>query len=497
MTEGAADTKWLVEKLKGKWGEVIKATTPSREVASKILGGAECREVVRREIEPALQELSKGYRVKHLILVGVRGSGKTHWCYHIESLARKHGIKTLYISVRSALIASERSLLEHLESVGINVRAIEEPVLLLLDELDEILYVEAGVSRLRERFIRDLAYLVDIADHRPLMLTLASLPRTLEMLSGEALFSKLFGATGRVELSAIISDYRRARVVWLDKFWLYKESIEDKTNFLIDVAHISINYELEKMGEKGVDISTVKSLLDESLWEALARVNTSLDIALTNLKEVFKLIDDVGVPVKLEHIEKLGFTKTLKIIEELEKHRRSYSNYPTRDRMMRVAKNIAVAFAKLFNAQYSIDRRIPPTAKSGWVQVTALIQRGGERIALLVPQFDKALYIADVGRFSEKISKLLEGGHVDRILILVPASAASKARGLIAYPNLGKWIAEGKLGIIVVDEEKHLALISNLEAIEWDDTVKRMVGRELESLRDPWGAKVLRLEASI
>jgi len=480
---------WLVERLRGKWGEVIRAPMPSREVASRVLGGAECREVVRWEVEQTLRDLSKGYGVRHLILVGEKGSGKTHWCYHIEGLAGRYGIKTYYISVRSL----DRSLIEYLEGVGVNVRAIGEPTLLLLDEVDEILHAEAGVSRLRERFVRDLAVLVDIADYRPLMFTLAVLPRTLEMLQSEIILAKLFGARRWMKPTSTVSLYRRATAILLDKFWLYNEDLKGRVDFLVDVAHAYVSYELERMGEGGVDISTVRQLLEESLWESLARANVSLSTALANLREVFKLIDVIGAPVKLEDVRKLSVARVAKAVEELERHRAGYYSGSTRDRLMRVARNIAVAFAKLFNAQYFMDRRIPLAAKSGWVQVTAFIHVGSERVAVIVPQFVKALYIANAGKLSEKISKLIEGGYVDRILILVPASAKRNAQGLIAYPELDKWITEGKLGIIVVDEEKYLALTSNLEAIEWDDTVKEIVRRELESLRDPWGAKVLKI----
>jgi len=482
----------LINTLKGKWGSVIRSSpTPGAE-AKDILGGTECKRIINDVIEPMIRDLASGRSPGHVILVGERGNGKTHWCRYIEGLAEKYGVKAIYVSARSDLVEQGSSLVGYLVSRGLSLEKGGEPAVVLVDEIDEAVLLDAG--RLREALKSDLRKLVDVADEKPLMLVLAliTIP-DFSRVFDEPTYSKLFGrADVKVEVPSgpqAYSIYRRAGVIWLDKLWSLETDPKRRVEFLVDTAKEYINYELTRMGQGVVGVNVVRGLLEDAVWEVIARSSSTVSGALRILKMVFGLIDETGSPVDLKTVEsKAGFIRTLELVAELDKHKRSYSAYPVRSRMERFAKNLAIAIAVLKNGKYTLDVKIPPSARSGWVKAEAFVLLGNESIAFIVPQFDKALYIANKKRFCERVAKLVEGGHVNRVIVLVPKLAEKSARSLIADQSLGKWISEGRVGIVAVDEDKFFALISDLRAVKWheDAEVTHMVKVEVNSLKDLW-----------
>lgn len=481
----------LINKLSGKWYEVIKAPTPpSKEVAQQVLGGVRCKEVMKNNIIPILSEHSRGGSKYHIIIVGERGSGKSHWCYYLEGVASKLNINSIYISARNNLEPHNLGLIEYLNSKGVNIEEVKKPTIIIVDEVDELLLEETSVSRLRDKFKSDLRRIIDLADTKPIMLVLATLPvPNLDRVFDSPTYAKLFRGIRIGRPREVFSTFGRAAILGLDLFWTDVE-INDRAEFLIDVVYEYVKYLLrEDPLRSRVSVDLVKGLLDEDLWRFLASMPT-LGSALNILKiHIFPLLDKLKKPLTINDVK---FT-TLTLMKEIHCHKQTYDKLPIRSKIERIARNITIALSKIYNVEYAFDQRIPP-ARSGWIKVNSLITlKDGRRIALIVPQLDKALYIANRKRLMERTIKLIEGKFIDEVWILVPSSMESKARGLISDRRLAEMIRADKVKIVSINDQELNVLLSDLEAIEWysDEHVKKMVQKELHSLKDVWGKRVL------
>jgi len=488
------DVNSLIAKLKDRWAEIIKAPTPNKDVAQEILGG-QYTENHKKFVEQIIKEFhdSKGETKFHIVIVGERGNGKTHWCYHIESMASRYNIKTKYFSARE-IVEKELSLLEYLTYTGIDVEKVAEPTAIIIDEVDELILTETGVSRIREEFKKGLRKIIDLADVTPIMLILAALPTNFDKMFDTDTYSKLFGAGSlKVDLTQL-DKYRRAGVVPLDPLW--KKDIDNRINFLTNILYEYVEYELKRSNEREeLNPSLIRELFEENLWRAIATMPTLCD-ALNFMKVLLGLIDKNARPVTVKDVESITseFNSALKLITEIYQRRQTYYDLTLRGRMERIAENIAIVLSKLFGGQYALAQRIPP-AKSGWIKVSSLIKLPNKTIALVTPRFDKAFYILDKRKLAEKTKKLFEGGFVNELWILVPSLAKSHAMRLIGDAGLAELISSNKIKIVSIEDQELNILLSELKNIDFGSSryVQDSIKNELRTLKDVWGKEVLAL----
>jgi len=494
------DVNALISKLKDRWAEIIRAPTPDKEVAQEILGG-QYTENYKKFVEHIIKEFhdTKGKTKFHIIIVGERGNGKTHWCYHIESMASRYNIKTKYFSARE-IVEKELSLLEYLTYTGIDIEKVTEPTAIIIDEVDELILTGTEVSRIREEFKKGLRKIIDLPDDTPIMLVLAVLTRFFnEKIFDRDTYSKLFGETVMSVDLTRPDTYRRVSVVPLDSLWKQKKpdiEIDKRINFLTNILYEYVKYELKRRNEKEeLDLHLIRELFEENLWRAIATMPTLCD-ALNFMKYLLKLIGDNARPVTVKDVESiesntLEFNNTLKLITELYQRKQTYYELTLRSRMERIAENIAIVASKLFGAQYALAQRIPP-AKSGWVKVSSLIKLPNKTIAIVVPRFDKAFYILDKRKLAEKTKKLFEGGFVNELWILVPSLAKSHAMRLIGDTSLAELISSNKVRIVSIDEQELNILLSELKYIDFGSNryVQANIKDELRVLKDVWGKEV-------
>jgi len=486
------DVNTLISKLQNRWAEIIKAPTPSKDVAQEILGG-QYTENHKKFVEQIIKEFhdTKGETKFHIIIVGERGNGKTHWCYHIErNIISKYNIRSTYFSARE-LVWKGLSLLGYLNNIGIDVENIVEPTIIIIDEVDELILSETVTSRIREEFKANIRKIVDLADTKPIMLILAALPTNFDKLFDEATYSKLFGAaTVKVNRNQL-AKYRRASVVPLDVLW--KVGINDRTVFLMNILYEYVKYELKKSNEeKEVNVDLIKELFEEELWRGIASMPTLCD-ALNFMKELMGLLDKNARPITVKDVETITteFNNTLKLITEIYDRKQTYYSLSFRSRMERIAENIAIVLSKLFGGQYAFAQRIPP-AKSGWMKVSSLVKLYDKTIALITPRFDKAFYILNRKKIAEKAKKLFEGGFINELWILVPTLAKTNAMRLIGDVNLAELIKTNKIKVVVIDDQTLNLLLSELKIIEWGSNryIQAIAEKELRSLKDVWGKEV-------
>ncbi|HDI02060.1 MAG TPA: hypothetical protein ENF93_00285 [Ignisphaera sp.] len=472
------DIQELIDMLSSKWRTLIESPSTKPEIAKNIIGGSECRRVISR-ISTTLEDLANDRSHYHILISGRRGNGKTHWSYHIVGIAEKLKIKSYYVVPRRDLAMEGKRLKEIIDLNS------QKPQLLVIDDIDEFLLSESPSSRIRSQFVKDLQLLIDLADQKPIsMVFTVTYKDRFKHNVDEAIYDKLFRNRDIENISKPYDIVGRTIVVDLDYFWNY-QPIDRRVIFLAEVLQAYICYYLSR----DIDLNIVMKLMDKDIWMGIASLPTLGD-ALSYLKMyVLPTIDSQKKPVDNYDVN----FSYISCISELLKHKESFDSMPTRDRLYRVVRNIAIALANVYECRYDFDTRIPPGAKSGWVKLPAAILCKNIKIGFLVPQIDRSYYITRRNELVDKILKLLENKYLDKVVLLIPIQSIKSARSLALDPKLQEYIRLGKVVITYLEPDSHSLLLSDLYAEpcwRFSDQIKNRILDEIRSLEDVWNIRV-------
>jgi hypothetical protein len=476
----------LAQILRGHFNKLPIGGTPQKEVAKHVLGGEGYRKVFESRIKPAISALHMKMPAGHIIVIGRRGTGKTHLCYRIIGEAEEHNIPYRYITPKENF---DEILGKGL--VGI-IKEVGSPSILVIDEIDEYLREDAATTEIREKLTQDFSKLIDIADKEPITLVISSLSEDLlKKLFTPSAWSKLAGEKRIV--SATGEYMRRAEPVNLNKLW-DELDIKSRVETLIDILYSYIYYYVNSTPQlrtysSGLSKDGIKALLDHDLWNYLARLDT-VNTALKVLKRVLGKLDEKEKGERLT-LEDLG-EEAARVYGLLSQNVASYYGLKTwRDRLRRVARNIGELLVALGYAEYcAADVSIPRGVKKGWVKVdVSLTMRDGLQVVILVPILEKSLYIKGK-ETTERINKLLSFSKlVKSVVLLAPVDAERSVRRLISGSELAKAAAERRLITALIDDRELFLLLSDLTlkvAEKWRriQEVKDMLKQELESIKD-------------
>jgi GTPase SAR1 family protein len=475
----------LAQILRGHFSKLpIGGSTPQEEVAKKVLGGEGYRKIFESRIKPVISALHMKMPAGHIIVVGRRGTGKTHLCYRIIGEAEEHNIPCRHITPKENF---DEILGKGLTGI---VKELGSPSILVIDEIDEYLREDAATTEIREKLTQDFSKLIDIADREPITLVISGLSEDLlKKLFTPSAWSKLAGEKRIV--SATGEYMRRAEPVNLDKLW-DELDVKSRVETLIDILYSYIYYYVNNTPQLRTYSSVlskdgVKALLDHDLWSYLARLDT-VGTALKVLRRVLEKLDEKGERLILEDLGE----EAARIYEVLSQNVASYYEMRTwKDRLKRIARNIGELLVALGYAEYyAVDVSIPRGVKKGWVKVdVSLTMRDGLQLAIVVPTLEKSLYIKGK-ETTEKISKLLSFSKlVKSIVLLAPVDAERSVRRLVSSGELAKATAERRLITALIDGGELFLLLSDLTlkaAEKWRriQEVRDMLKQELESIKD-------------